>query len=241
MTASSGERFLGIIPARGGSKGIPGKNLVEVGGKPLIAHTIAAGNVAVEAGELQRVIVSTDDESICNISKSLGADVPFLRPPELSGDQAKSLGYVLHALDFLFSRRGEKYDVVVILQPTSPLRTGQDIIEAIRLFKAHSEDSLISCYYEPSILDTILYHHQGDFAVPITPTHNDGSRRQDTSRVYVRNGAMYICRSSYVRESGRLISKNPLMLEMPKERSINLDTIEDLQKLREILGEQGTL
>ena len=127
------KRYLGVIPARGGSKGIPKKNIKDLNGEPLIAYTIKATNKAIDESILDRCIVSTDNDEIATISRQYGADVPFMRPDYLGGDTVKSVDVILHALSFL-EEHGEHYDAVVTLQPTSPMRTAEDIIEGIRMF-----------------------------------------------------------------------------------------------------------
>ena len=131
-------KVLGIIPARGGSKGIPGKNIIQLSGKPLITYTIEA---AQAASSLDRCIVSTDSQEILDICRRWHADIPFTRPVELAGDKTPTLPVILHALDIL----SEKYDAVMILQPTSPLRIAKDIDNAIRMLEENSNaDSVIS-------------------------------------------------------------------------------------------------
>src|SRR5437762_12313177 len=122
--------YLGLIPARGGSKRIPGKNLISLGGKPLIAHTIEA---ARKSKKLSKVLVSTDDERIADYSRSLGADVPFLRPRELARDQSPTFDAAWHAVMSVEKQRGARVDAVVLLQPTSPFRTSSHIAESIDL------------------------------------------------------------------------------------------------------------
>jgi len=123
-----GKRVIGIIPARGGSKGIPGKNIRPVAGKPLIVWSIESAKKSVF---LDHVIVSTDNERIAEISEHAGAGVPFVRPAELATDTARSVDVLLHAADW-FAERGQRYDIIVCLQPTSPLRTAMDIDNALR-------------------------------------------------------------------------------------------------------------
>ncbi len=233
------KRILGIIPARGGSKGIKGKNIIDVGGIPLIAYTIRAANKAVEAGILDRVIVSTDSENIRAVALDNGADAPFIRPESLSGDRAKSVGFVLHALDYLREYASEEYDAVMILQPTSPLRNIGDVEGSVRLYLEKEATSLISCYCEPSLLKSILYHCDGDIALPISSDHRAGRGRQENPKIYVRNGAIYLCDVEYLMRSGSLISEAPLMYEMPKDRSINIDSPSDLDLLLKTIGKQG--
>ncbi|MFA7252972.1 MAG: acylneuraminate cytidylyltransferase family protein [Patescibacteria group bacterium] len=227
-------KYLVIIPARGGSKGIKDKNIIDVKGKPLIWYSINAANKLVSEGLVSEVVVSTDNEKIAEIARECGGNVPFLRPAEISGDKAKSIDFVLHALNF-YEQQGLSFDAVIILQPIAPLRTFEDIKEAVILFNKNKVDSLISVYEEEGIDDLVLYYRDGDRAVPLNANHNNGNRRQDAPKIYMRNGAIYIARTDFIKTGHKLIADQPLMLEMPKERSINLDEPKDLEKLKEIL------
>ncbi len=229
---SSG-RVLAIVPARGGSKGIPRKNIVDVCGKPLIAWSIATGRQLVETGTVARAVVSTDDVEIARVARSCGGDVPFMRPVELATDQAKSIGYILHALDW-FAERGESFDAVLLLQPTSPQRDVDAIADAIRKFFAQNEaDSLISCYQEDYINDLVMYEDEGTgYLKPRNPLHNKGVRRQEHGPTMVRNGAVYLTRVDYLRHTGQLICDRPMLMRMSKRHSIDLDVPDDLILLR---------
>ncbi|MFX1363472.1 MAG: cytidylyltransferase domain-containing protein [Promethearchaeota archaeon] len=228
-------KYLAIIPARCGSKGIKKKNIVDVNGKPLIEYTIKPAVETLKKRIVEKVIVSTDCKEIKKICEDLGAEVPFLRPIEISGDKAKSISYILHALDF-FEKRNQFFDAVIILQPTAPLRTENDIEEAINLFEANPKsESLISCYREEYINDLVTYRKENNFAIPINPNHNKGVRRQEHGSIFVRNGAIYITTVKYLKNTKQVISDKPLMYEIPKSRSLNIDTLEDLKILRKFL------
>ena len=228
-------RILGIVPARGGSKGIPRKNLVDVCGRPLIAWSIATGKELLAVGALTRCIVSTDDGVIASVARDPGADVPFLRPAEAATDTAKALAYVVHALDALEPEDGT-YDAVMLLQPTSPRRDVGAIAEAVERFRKGRSDSLISCYQEDYINDLVMYIDQGDGTlVPKNPNHNKGVRRQEHGAVMVRNGALYITRVPYLRATGQLVCDRPMLLTMRKIDSIDVDTPDDLELLRAVL------
>ncbi|HEX9660078.1 MAG TPA: acylneuraminate cytidylyltransferase family protein, partial [Rhodothermales bacterium] len=139
MTSST--RVLAVIPARGGSKGVPRKNLVQLCGRPLIAYTIGAG---LSATSVSRLVVSTEDEEIASVARSLGADVPFIRPATLATDTAQSLPVVQHAIQAVEEVEGTPYDVIVMLQPTTPLRTAGDIDSAVALLLESGADSVVS-------------------------------------------------------------------------------------------------
>ncbi len=228
-------RILGIIPARGGSKGIHRKNLADVCGRPLIAWSIESGKQLLANGVLARCIVSTDDPEIASVARSCGADVPFLRPAEAATDTARALEYVTHALDTLEPVDGA-YDAVMILQPTSPRRGPSAIAEAVAQFAASDADSLISCYQEDYINELVMYEDEGDGRIrPLHPNHNKGGRRQEHGPTMVRNGAVYVTRVPYLRATGQLVCDHPILLSMRKIDSIDVDTPDDLELLRAVL------
>ena len=227
-------KYLIIIPARGGSKGIPRKNVVPLNNIPLIGHTI---KVALEVASLVNgvhAIVSTDDEDIKQLSIELGIDAPFLRPEKFSDDFSSSIEYVNHAIKF-FSSKGSCPENVIILQPTSPLRTTQDVLSAIELFSTCDGSSLISAYEDNTINEKIMYTLRGRLGIPLSLSHNAGSRRQDDSAVLIRNGAIYITNVHYLKDNGHLVSEEPIIFVMPKSRSINIDTPEDLMMAKKLL------
>ena len=224
-------RVLAIIPARGGSKGVPRKNIIDIKGKPLICYSIEAGLAAKEAGVVDRVLVSTDDEEIADISRNAGADVPFLRPDYLGNDTAKSVDVMIHAYEFC-KTAGDEYDTILLLQPTTPLRTAEDISNALAIYEKSGATSLISCYREEYICDLVSYHKKGDFAVALNEKHNGGGRRQDLPDLYVRNGAIYITSVDQMINNHRVFDDMPAMYIMPKERSINIDCMDDVEMLR---------
>lgn len=228
-------RILGIIPARGGSKGIPRKNLADVCGKPLIAYSIETGRQLLVSGTLARCIVSTDDYEIAACSRALGADVPFMRPAVAATDTAKALAYVLHALEVL-DPQDSMYDAVMLLQPTSPIRNSAAISLAVSRLATSQSDSLISCYREEYINDLVMYDSQSDGTlVPRNPMHNKGVRRQDHGPAMVRNGALYVTRVPYLRATGALVCDRPTLLEMTKLDSIDVDAPDDLILLRAVM------
>ena len=228
-------RILGIVPARGGSKGIPRKNLADVCGRPLIAWSIATGAELLRAGTLSRCIVSTDDDEITQVARSFGADVPFLRPAAAATDTAKAMAYVLHALDTLELADGV-YDAVMLLQPTSPRRNAVEIAEAVACFASSDADSLIACYQEDYINELVMYEDEGGGRLkPKNSAHNKGVRRQEHGPTMVRNGALYVTRVPYLRATGQLVCDHPALLRMSKIDSIDVDTPDDLELLRAVL------
>lgn len=230
------ERLLAVVPARGGSKGVKRKNIADVCGKPLLAFTLEPALACVAAGRLTRLIVSTDDAEIAAVARACGAEAPFLRPPELATDTAKSSGLLLHALEEE-AKRGAAYDTVMLLQPTSPLRSEADIAGALELWRRRPPgcESLISVYREDYVNDTVAYGRRGDIGVPKHPLHNRGVRRQEHEALYIRNGAFYITDAAYLRRTSLIVSDAPLLYDMPRSRSLNIDTEEDLAYLRWIV------
>lgn len=222
--------ILGVIPARGGSKGIPRKNILDFCGKPLITYSIELGNRAVEQGLLRSCIVSTDDREIADISRAAGARTPFLRPAELATSTAKTVDVLLHALAFL-EERGESYDAVMLLQPVCPLRTIGDVEQVIRLAETTGAESVISVYKEEYVCDLVSYRMEGRFGAPLDPDHNKGRRRQEHQALYIRNGSFYLTRTSFLKDTGLIISDRPALFVMDKQRSNNLDTPEDVELL----------
>jgi len=227
--------YLIVIPARGGSKGIPDKNIIEIGGKPLIAYSIQAANETLSAGITGMAIVSTDSERIAEITRNWNGHAPFKRPDEISGDTAKSACLLLHALDF-YEKQGKAFDATILLQPTSPLRTAQDILYAVEIYEKAGQPALISAYQEDYVCDLVSYNKNGEIAIPLSPLHNIGVTRQQHEKLYIRNGAVYITDAAFLRQEKKVISDTPALYVMPKIRSVNLDTVEDLELLKWHLG-----
>jgi len=223
--------YLIIIPARGGSKGVPDKNIIEIAGKPLVAYSIEVAAKVLAANVKGEAVVSTDSVAIANIAREWGGNVPFMRPDEISGDTAKSVEFLMHALD-IYQSKGRSFDATILLQPTSPQRTTQDVLQAVGVFEVVGQPSLISVYKENRVCDLNSYHRRGDIANPLNPQHNEGIRRQEHEELYVRNGAVYITDVTYLRKEQKVISDTPALYVMPKSRSVDLDTVEDLEFLK---------
>lgn len=228
-------KILGIIPARGGSKGIPHKNIVTVGGKPLIQYSIDLGLKAIAEGLIDRCVVSTDDEGIAQIARDLGGDVPFLRPAEIANDTAKSIDFMIHALDFLH-KSGQSFDAVLLLQPTSPLRSLEDVRNIVQRFESGRSESLISVYREDHVHALVSYHDDDGLGIPLDENHNKGVRRQEHKPIYVRNGAFYLTLTDYLVREHKVFSDRPIFYVMSKALSVNLDGPDDLELLNKILG-----
>ena len=218
---------LGLIPARAGSKSIPKKNLVDLGGRPLIAWTIEA---AVNSS-LSKVIVSTDSIEIAAACKSLGAEVPFMRPEKISLDDSLSIDVVIHALDTL----EEDFDSVMLLQPTSPFRSVSDINNAIQLLA--EADSVISVEavegMHPARMKFI--NTDGYLVDPLFAEEVENMPRQQLSPLYIRNGAIYLTKIESIRQRTFKGAKSRALI-MPSSRSINIDSEFDLQIARALLA-----
>lgn len=215
---------LGVVPARGGSKGIPQKNLTIVAGRPLLAYTADAARAS---RRLTRVVVSTDDEAIAEAAVGLGLEVPFLRPAALATDDTPMLPVLQHAAREV-ARAGSAADVVVLLQPTSPLRRASHIDEAIELLQTTSADSVVSVVEVPHQFSPVsVMRLEGGQLRP----YLDGppvTRRQDKPRVYARNGPAVLAVRTHVLEAGSLYGGDCRPLLMAAAESLDVDGPEDL-------------
>ena len=227
-------KYLCIIPARCGSKGIPLKNIVDLGGRPMLSYTIDIALKLQKLSLIDSVFVSTDCNQIAEVANECGVEVPILRPQNISGDKAKSIDFVLDAIKFYENSKVE-FDAVIVLQPTSPLKSLNDVKGAIQLFSKSDSSSLISAYREETINDHIMYRKEKDRAIALNINHNKGIRRQDHGPVYIRNGAIYISKTSFLKFERKILSDIPLLYEMSKNNSINVDTYEDLEYVRNIM------
>tara|TARA_B110000003_G_scaffold257927_1_gene276722 strand:- start:791 stop:1486 length:696 start_codon:yes stop_codon:yes gene_type:complete len=218
--------ILGVIPARGGSKGVIGKNQKILCGKPLIQYTI---EVALKSN-LCDIIVSTDDKKIKSISTNLGIKVPFLRPANLSSDSAQSIDVAIHALNYMQNIGEKKFDAVMLLQPTTPLRRVKDINDAISLLRnSENADSVISVVdvegHHPA---RMKYISNGILLDPPFCEKIENQNRQELDKMYIRNGAIYLTKSNVLLK--RSFKGNKCMaLLMPNLYSINIDTESDFK------------
>jgi CMP-N,N'-diacetyllegionaminic acid synthase len=226
-------KIIGLITARGGSKGIPHKNILNLAGKPLIAWTI---NAALESNQLSRLIISTDDNEIKKIAEQYGAEVPFIRPDYLAGDSASSLSVVNHAIQFLLDEGFQKSDYILLLQPTSPLRSANDIKNAINLMQRKDAMAVVSVSESsdhPYLTRKISPEGILENFMEIIP---DNLRRQDLPPAYVINGAIYLNRiSSLLDDKTLLPEKKTFAYIMPREHSIDIDTPGDFHLAELIL------
>ncbi len=226
--AASGQSIVAIIPARGGSKGIPRKNISPMAGKPLIVWSIEAARTS---RYIERVVVSTDDREIASISGEHGAQIVW-RPPEMSGDTASSESALLHTLDCLKREEGREPELVLFLQATSPLRRSDDIDNAIKTFNEHHADSLFSgCY-----ADRFTWTLTGNGVEPknYDPTHRP--RRQERGRETVEeNGSMYLFKPWVIRQFGSRLGGVIAVYVMPRLYSFEVDEQEDLEFMERIM------
>ena len=223
--------IIGIIPARGGSKGIPRKNLVKISNTPLIGFTIIA---AKKSKFISDVIVSSDDEEIIEISRNYGADVPFIRPQKLSNDNTPMISVIKHSLDY-FKNIFLNIDALVLLQPTSPLRDEKHIDEAIQLFLESNASSVVSVttvphQYSPECL--LKINNEG-FLDPISSKKY--FNRQDKPKYYARNGPAIVVINPEVISKNDLYGDNSIPYIMDIEQSIDIDNLSDLNKVRKII------
>ena len=217
--------LLAIIPARKGSKGILDKNIAVVGGKPLIRWTIEC---ALASPSIERVLVTTDSKEIANIAVEAGADVPFMRPPELARDDTPGIEPILHAVKWIRDNEGLTPRYVVVLQPTSPLRAPEDIEAALALAVRRDGDAVVSVVtaerhpYWMKILepDERMSNFMSGKEIPF--------RRQDLPDVYALNGAIYLARTGFLLREGGWYSDETYGYVMPVERSLDVDTPWDL-------------
>ncbi|CEG56250.1 acylneuraminate cytidylyltransferase family protein [Legionella fallonii] len=221
------QKILAIIPARGGSKGLPGKNIYTFGGKPLIAWTIEAAKASLY---IDRLILSSDDEDIINVAKSYECEVPFTRDPQLALDDTPSIDVVIDAIN-----RCPGYDWILLLQPTSPLRVAHDIDEAIRCCMEQEADACVSVsevkqspYWMYTLSDSRTLKPVISSPIP--------ARRQDLPPCYTLNGAIYLAKINSLLQSKTFILAKTVPYLLPEERAIDIDTLDDILLAESLLN-----
>lgn len=219
------DNILTIIPARGGSKGVPRKNIRKLGGKPLIAYTIESAH---KSKYVDKIFVSTEDEEIAKIARNLGAEIPFIRPKELASDTAKSVDVIKHAIVELEKIMKIKYDIIVLLEPPAPFRTGSDIDECVELFLQNKPGSVVSVCEEKKYHPHYLKKINNGFLEPYGKNNfPEGTPRQLlTPKIYMINGCVYVIRRDNVMQ-GNIYGEKVIPFIMPNEKSINIDTMLD--------------
>lgn len=217
-------KVVGIIPARGGSKGVLRKNIRKVAGEPLIAYSIKATQ---ESKMLTSFFVTTDDQEIAEVSKRCGSPV-LMRPPELARDDSPMVATVMNALEYAEKQNG-KYHAIVLIQPTSPIRTGADIDAVVELLERDDAvDGVISVCTMQDIHPARMYHLDNENRMKSLNQELETGQRQNLPPVYYRNGALYAVRRSVLVEQNTLMPTNKRAYVMPSEYLVNIDDERDL-------------
>lgn len=227
------KKILALIPARGGSKQIINKNIKLLCGKPLISYTIEA---AITSDYIDDVVISTDSDLIAEISLKYGGQVPFIRPKELAEDESKTIDVAIHAINALI-KMGKKYDYLILLQPTSPLRTKDDIDSAIKIIIDGDISSLVSVREvkeNPVLMRTIENNKLKNIM-----DFNGSLRRQDLPKYYIFNGAIYINNIDMILKQKKFVDEKTYPYVMDYERSIDIDEILDFKIVELIMGESS--
>lgn len=222
----NGYRVLAVIPARGGSKGLPNKNILEVAHKPLICWSI---EVAKSCASIDAVAVSTDSEKIATVSLAAGAEVPFVRPPELSTDSASSVDVVLHCAGH-YQAAGQNFDIVILIEPTSPLRESCDVDQALRLLIENSSaESVVSVCRVEAAHPAFLYLLKEDGRLsPLTADSGSHRRRQDVPAVHHPEGTIYASYLSSLRTRRSFYHEKTYAFEVPRWKAIEVDELHEL-------------
>jgi CMP-N,N'-diacetyllegionaminic acid synthase len=229
-------KVLGLIPARGGSKGIPGKNLKELAGKPLLQWTVES---AQASAVLDRLVLTTEDPRIAALGEQLGVDVPFLRPKDIASDTAAMIDVVLHAVHAL-AEEGYHPDALVLLQPTSPLRTAEHLRAAIELLEG--VDAVCSVAPLPKELcpHYVMRITDSGELVHFLPEGAAYTRRQDVPQAYRRDGSIYLVRTQALLSSGSLYGRRCAPLVLPPEQTLTLDEPQDwVDAEQQLVGRQS--
>lgn len=226
-------KILGVIPARGGSKGVVRKNLAEVHGKPLLAYTIEQAKLA---DRLDSVVVSTEDQEIAEVAKSLGVEVPFLRPDELAGDATPTIDVLVHLCKTM-RERGADYDAICLLQATSPMRRKGLIDDCIERFEQAQVDSLVTICEVPHQFNPswVFWKDDNQRLELATGGVEPIPRRQLLPPAFIRDGRIYLSRTNTIVDSQSLYGQSVAGFEV--EPGINIDTPEDLQAFREYIAQ----
>jgi CMP-N,N'-diacetyllegionaminic acid synthase len=232
--------ILGVVTARAGSKGIPGKNTKPLAGKPLIAHTIES---AQASGVFDRLVLSTDDETAAGIARELGCEVPFMRPPELCADDTPHLPVMQHAVAWLRDEQHYEPDWVMILMPTSPLRQPRHIVEAVALAIGSGADSVVSvdelpAHFNPLRALTVDAEGWARLYVGGLPVKRRPVRRQDIPRAWVFNGAIYLFRTALLFDpvEPSLYGDRVAAYVMPPPYGHNIDDPDDWEEAERLLA-----
>ena len=229
--------FLAIIPARAGSKGLPGKNIKELCGKPLIAWSIEAG---FKSKYLDEVMVTTDSQEIADIAKSYGANIPFLRPDYLASDTATSFDAVKHTIEFYKNELNKEFDYIVLLEPTSPLREDDDIDNAIeQLFNSNADSIVGICKTEDQNPAFLIKKDDNGYIYGYENKDMKVLRRQDISDVYFFEGTIYISKTDILLDKQTFYHGKTIGYEVPKYKSLEVDDMDDFIMVEAIMKYKG--
>jgi CMP-N,N'-diacetyllegionaminic acid synthase len=230
--------LLAIIPARGGSKGLPGKNIRQLAGLPLIAHSILFSKLCPA---IDRCVVSTDSEEIAEVARAHGGEVSFMRPAELARDETPSLFAMQHAVGEMETREERRFESVLLLQPTSPARQPEDLSRAISMLEQDSRSVGVVAVSVPGFNPRYVCLEEKDgYAVRAFPQDKTYSRRQEVPLVYRINGLLYLWRRDYLMQASKenLFAGPHRMLIIPRERAVDIDDLYDFQ-VAEFLVREG--
>jgi len=226
-------KILGVIPARGGSKGVPGKNIKELNGKPLIQYT---AEVALESELIDTLVLSSDDNEIIEVAKKIGIDVPFVRPKDLAQDKSPTFPVIIHALEY-YKSIGIEFDAVCLLQVTSPFRSVDFLNKAINKFINQDADSLVSVQEVPHEYNPhwVFKPNDSEELKLVTGEKEIISRRQNLPKTYHRDGSIYITKTSVLLHKNSLYGNKIAYIESPKEWYVNIDTMKDWDQAVELV------
>lgn len=227
-----GHTVLALITARGGSKGLPRKNIRALGGKPLLAWTVEAAKCS---RYIDRIILSSDDQEIIRIGLQYGCECPFIRPAELAADDASTMDTVHHALRNIENH----YEYIVLLQPTSPFRSAEDIdncLERCLSLNAPACVSVTECEKNPYWMYSVT---EDGRMKPVIPMENRPQRRQELPKAFVLNGAIYVAQSKWLSEKESFVQDETVACVMPQERSLDIDTLQDFQRAQFLIEKEN--
>ncbi len=226
-------RVLGIIPARGGSKGVPRKNLRKLAGKPLLEYTAEA---ALASTRLSRIILTTEDQEIAEAGRQCGIEVPFMRPESLARDDTPMLPVIRHAVKTL-EDSGDRYDAICLLQPTNPLRRPEDIDNCIRLLDEQEADSVVSMLPVPVEFNPhwVWFSDSNGYLKIATGEEMPIPRRQELPAAWHREGSVYVMRRDVLVERNTFYGAKMIGYMMDPEKTVNIDTMEDWVRAEKLI------
>ncbi len=228
-------RVLGLIPARGGSKGIPQKNIKLLNGKPLIEWSAEA---LLKSKLIDTCICSTDDKEIAKIVENLGVDIPFIRPKKLAEDDSLVVDVIIHALDF-FNKKNITFSHVMLVQPTNPTIKSSDIDNAVNLAKNNDYDTIISVHKYSGIHPAVMYKKRdNEIFEPLLPNSSE-LPRQKFEEIYARSGLFYLIKTEVLKENKSIYGEKIHAIEIDEKRAIPIDTDQDFCKAEKYLRENS--